>query len=274
MKRDVFSIAFLGLLAVGLSAPAADTPEPDPVQATLVAERVGEGAAARVRAGVHFRMEPGWHIYWQNPGEAGLSTLVELESSAGPAFGAVAWPAPIRFGQPGGIAGYGYENEVVLAALGEDVVTGPEAVLNASASWLACKARCIQGSARLESTLAEALDAGAELRAWKGFGDSLPRSPSPERLQVHTTAGPTPGTRTVWLSWGEAPQRAEFFPAPAESLEVTPAGLRSRGSTSRVDLEMTLVDGAREWPEVLPAVLVAYFADGRREVFEIEIPLN
>src|SRR5687767_14969805 len=31
------------------------------------------------RVGVHFRMDPGWHVYWKNPGDSGLATEVSWD---------------------------------------------------------------------------------------------------------------------------------------------------------------------------------------------------
>ena len=41
-------------------------------QVRLIAARSAVGDAAELRLGLHFRLEPGWKIYWRSPGDAGL----------------------------------------------------------------------------------------------------------------------------------------------------------------------------------------------------------
>src|SRR5262245_51255782 len=56
---------------------ALDQGEPR-VAATLLVDQAQAVPGGRVRAGVLLKMDPGWHIYWRNPGEAGLPSEVEL----------------------------------------------------------------------------------------------------------------------------------------------------------------------------------------------------
>ena len=58
-------------------------------------------------------MQPGWHIYWRNPGAAGLPTSVKWHLLAGMTADGIQWPTPLKIRDPG-VALYGYENEVLL----------------------------------------------------------------------------------------------------------------------------------------------------------------
>ena len=72
--------------------------------------------AARVRVGVLFEMDPGWHIYWRNPGESGLPTEIHW-SSPGAAFSELSWPTPRVFDEAEGLfTTYGYVDQVLLAS--------------------------------------------------------------------------------------------------------------------------------------------------------------
>ncbi|MBI3009634.1 MAG: hypothetical protein HYY57_01435, partial [Candidatus Omnitrophica bacterium] len=51
-----------------LSAQATDV---HPVTASLIAEHASIQPGGQTRIGVHFEMEEGWHIYAQDPGDAG-----------------------------------------------------------------------------------------------------------------------------------------------------------------------------------------------------------
>ncbi|MCI0670727.1 MAG: thiol:disulfide interchange protein, partial [Myxococcaceae bacterium] len=59
-------------------------------------------------------MDPGWHIYWRNAGEAGLPSEVELRV-AGAEVGPLQFPFPETVRDPAGvITTYGHHDEVLL----------------------------------------------------------------------------------------------------------------------------------------------------------------
>src|SRR5262245_4721160 len=60
---------------------------------------------------LNFQVHPGWHIYWKNPGDAGLpiAPTFSLNDMAFELIG-LEWPAPESYiEQEGGILSYGYE---------------------------------------------------------------------------------------------------------------------------------------------------------------------
>ena len=74
------------------------------------------GPDSTVFLGVHFDIEPGWHIYWKNPGGAGLATEIVWQLPNNVKAGELQWPVPAGFTQSGDIPGYGYEGSVILAS--------------------------------------------------------------------------------------------------------------------------------------------------------------
>jgi thiol:disulfide interchange protein DsbD len=107
-----------------------------------------------VRVGVRFRMEPGWHIYWRNPGDSGLSTEVEWDAP-GLAVEALQWPAPSTFRTPDGyITTYGYKDEVLLFARARvSEKAGGVLTLSAAADALVCEINCIPAHFMLTRSL-------------------------------------------------------------------------------------------------------------------------
>lgn len=109
---------------------------------------------AKLLTVVELTVDPGWHVYWLNPGEAGMPTSVTWELPEGFHAGALQHPWPISF-TTGELKGYGHEGRVRYPV----VVTAPkdfqgEAVLRGKLSWLACNDEsCVPGSADLELTL-------------------------------------------------------------------------------------------------------------------------
>src|SRR4051794_39132129 len=65
----------------------------------IVPELVAEGPAPRggeVEIAIHMRTQPGWHGYWQNPGDAGLPMSVDWKLATGFDAGPLRYPVPSR----------------------------------------------------------------------------------------------------------------------------------------------------------------------------------
>src|SRR5207244_3275799 len=98
------------LLSGGVAAAAATALT---TQARLVLSHEAARAGDTVWLGVHLRLAPNWHIYWENSGDAGIPTKVEWTLPSGWQTGGIFWPIPDRF-ESEGLVTYGYQNEVVL----------------------------------------------------------------------------------------------------------------------------------------------------------------
>ncbi len=169
--------------------------------------------------GVSFDIKPGWHIYWKNPGGAGLATEIRWRLPEDAEHGDLLWPLPVAFTQSGDIPGYGYEGSVVLATELRSATALPgTAVVGASVSWLACKDVCVLGSAELESSWAEvAIDPGFSV-----WAESLPRTfDGSDAPFILTAKGSlTAGHIDLWLQWRTAPRSSRV-------LSRSPRGSRS-----------------------------------------------
>jgi thiol:disulfide interchange protein DsbD len=173
-------------------------------------------------------IDPGWHTYWVNPGDAGLATVIKWQLPDGFSVDAPAWPTPQVF-RSGPVVTYGYEHRaVVLQRLHAPpaLPAGPIR-LSADLRWLACREACIPESA----TVSLALDRAATRR---GMPDraaaariaaaraALP-GPAPWQamlsvrrdtleLTLHGLARDVPATATlhfVPLQWGQVDNAAE-----------------------------------------------------------------
>ncbi len=66
--------------------------------------------------GIKFEIEPGWHIYWKNPGDSGLPAEIEWKNTESIEFKKFLWPSPQKTPEEP-LMTYGYYNEVVLPAI-------------------------------------------------------------------------------------------------------------------------------------------------------------
>lgn len=106
-------------------------------------------------AGIDFKIEPGWHIYWQNAGDSGEPPSAQWSLSKGISAGPLQFPAPERL-PLGPLMDYGYENEVVLpVSFHVDPHfhgSSGHATFTAKVFWLVCQNVCMPGQATLTLT--------------------------------------------------------------------------------------------------------------------------
>lgn len=136
----------------------------------LIAAAPGLPPTGETWAALRFVLEPGWHIYWQNPGDSGGPPTVIWTPSAGLAPGNFEWPLPERipFGQ---LVNYGYHGDVVLPFVLRTANAAGPARLEARVNYLACKDVCVAGKARVALAFPLDGEARAAVPAWKASID-------------------------------------------------------------------------------------------------------
>ncbi|HYP63219.1 MAG TPA: protein-disulfide reductase DsbD domain-containing protein, partial [Acidocella sp.] len=127
----------------------------------LVSES-NEAAGGQIRLALEFLLQPGWHIYWQNPGDAGFAPQVRLETPA--VAGALEFPPPELLLQ-GGVVAYVLSGHVVLPFTAQNV--GGQVV--AKAHWLVCADICVPEHAEFTLPLPGGASAEAGLFAPNGI---------------------------------------------------------------------------------------------------------
>jgi len=124
------------------------------IEVKLIADQQTLTPGSSFRLGVHFKPEPGWHIYWRNPGDSGLAPRFAWESSGGVAVDAPLWPYPKKIAV-GPLVNYGYD-EVLLPFPATFSAPPPRATsttVTLSLQYLVCKDECLPGEAQLALTL-------------------------------------------------------------------------------------------------------------------------
>lgn len=140
------TVLFLALLfnvpTVWAASHQASTPQ---VQAELVSSAQQVVAGETITLGVHLKIIPHWHTYWQNPGDSGTVTTIDWQFSRSSEVSEILWPIPTRF-RLGPIVNYGYENTVTLPVkvkVAADAKIGEIFKATAVVDWLVCKEECI-----------------------------------------------------------------------------------------------------------------------------------
>lgn len=112
------------------------------VQANLVTNH--DTLVSGMKIGVQLNIEPGWHAYWENPGDVGAPPKLNIESSIDLTESEIFYPIPTRLvASP--YDSYGFENEVLFykTISFENPKNLPYAKLTIHAEWLVCKQICV-----------------------------------------------------------------------------------------------------------------------------------
>jgi DsbC/DsbD-like thiol-disulfide interchange protein len=127
--------------AAAVASPWATNPQSQVrlITSDLVAPRHGE-----LRLGIHYRLAPGWHVYWKNSGDAGFAPVVTFARAPGLAPPELLWPAPHRYDLPGGLEAFGYADEVIYPVrTAIDVAAGSSMRLAVNIDYLVCEVDCV-----------------------------------------------------------------------------------------------------------------------------------
>ena len=224
VSRWIFVLPLL--LAVVLSARAAsNSVHADHVQVELLVPAgvlVGDiGNKFPNDAGLYFKLEPGWHIYWENPGDAGEPPHIHWTLPAGITAGPMQFPAPKRL-PLGPLMDFGYEDEVLFPFkmyVAEGFHGGP-VTLHAKVDWLVCRERCIPGNAELE------VQTKSYVGVWDWgytrpplFQRFIDRIPKPFLASAKPAFQPTPIGFRLAIETGQKETEAAFFPEDQDILD-------------------------------------------------------
>ena len=125
--------------------------------------------AAIIRAGIEFKLKPGWHTYWRYPGDAGVPPRFDFQGSKNVKAVEVLWPAPQRIPEAGMIA-IGYSSGLVLPLQITPQDRGKPVTLRLKLDYAVCEKLCVPAEAKVELVVAgrtsshEAALAAAEAR--------------------------------------------------------------------------------------------------------------
>jgi thiol:disulfide interchange protein DsbD len=229
------------LLAAGLPAQAASSFfETDHVRVELLVPGNQLYIGDWNEAGLYFKLEPGWHIYWRNPGDAGEPPHIQWKLPAGITAGPMQFPAPKRL-PLGPLMDYGYEDEVLFplrlivsneimkgGVRGNRVGEAGPYTLHAKIDWLVCRGSCIPGKAELEVQrnvfigdydLATKPGLPLSVRFFNTGHKSLPDLPRPLPASAKAVFQSIPTGIRLTVETGKQETQATFFPADQDILD-------------------------------------------------------
>ncbi|HEX4055175.1 MAG TPA: protein-disulfide reductase DsbD domain-containing protein [Tepidisphaeraceae bacterium] len=271
------------LLAVGffccvLTAQAWAQP-PQHVRAEVLADVSSVQAGKPFWLGVRLSVDPGWHVYWKNPGDAGLPTQVKFTVPDGFTVGPLQYPTPQRIDQAGNILALAYEDSVLLLAK----VTPPDHLpadfhgeFQAAISWLVCSQVCLPGKATESLTLGASESAQpANRELFDQWISQLPvdANESADVADVHSNAD-NKGDCSIEIAWRSGtPDSVEFLPGTLDDYTIGNTVVKSSHHTTVISFTVQPLAGMSPPPTTLEAVVGYASKDGKRRGAKISVAL-
>lgn len=271
--RTAAATIVLALLSLAATSRA-ETGESH-VKVDLLADTTAVQPGKPFTLGVRFKIDPGWHIYWTNPGDSGLPTRVKLDLPAGYKAGDVQYPVPEVMKLPGDITNYGYEHEVMLLV----PVTPPAdakgaAEIAAQASYLVCAENCLPGRDDAHLTVPVGRGAASSGDAFPKWTERLP-APRPTGVRIALVRKPAPNDAAYQLriNWGadvSAVKSVDWLPPLIPGFDLTDVRTATKDGVTELDYKLTPT-GKEPLPSDAQGLIVYERADGRRIGFAITI---
>jgi thiol:disulfide interchange protein/DsbC/DsbD-like thiol-disulfide interchange protein len=247
----------------------------------LVSDRAAVRPGEIFDVALRVTMEPGWHNYWINPGDAGMPTRITWDLPEGVTAGEIRWPYPEWIEAPP-FASYAYKNEVLLLtdiAVSEEF-SAPTLDLMAEAEWLVCDEVCYTGSALLSLSLPVG-DVPAEDPRWSAplaaARAALP-APLPEGWSVsgETTSDGYALLLAPAAGWEQSFEGVRFFPYETGVIRHAAAQPITHNAEGVV-FTLARSEFAQGTPGRLAGVLVAPEGvtwEGGARAVEVDVPLR
>ena len=153
----------------------------------LVPETARPAAGSRVTLALVMSPRPGWHGYWQNPGDAGVGTRIAWQLPKGATAGPIRYPVPERLIIQG-LMNYVFEGEHALLVdlqLPPGMPPATKLQVRGKVDYLVCTDRiCVPESARIAADLEVGGGAASPSPGFDRYRQALPRPlPEPGRFE-------------------------------------------------------------------------------------------
>jgi thiol:disulfide interchange protein/DsbC/DsbD-like thiol-disulfide interchange protein len=267
--KTIAQVFAAALLLLGPAAVHAAPVKSEHMTAELVAQ--GEAVpGGDTYVAFDQKMEPSWHTYWRNSGDAGMPTTIKWTLPDGWKAGDIVWPAPSKL-PTGPLMDYGYEGEILLPVAltaPASAKPGQTVTLKAKMDYLICSNVCVPGTADLTLDVKIATGAPVADPAWGGkIADVLAAAPKPGDLKAAATRDASGFKLSITgdaIKGGDFAD-AYFFPFDGGVLDYAKPQVIERGPDG-LTLTLTPAPGSPVKPGPVKGVL----SIGGGKAFEIE----
>lgn len=205
------------------------------VTISLLPEFTAVVAGMPERLALRFQVEPGWHIYWKNPGETGVATTANWTLPAGFTVDSLDYPTPSRLDVAGVVTHIMAGDVVLQAKINPPArLTSRVAQLTAHVRYGVCKDVCYPGEAALSIAMPVMTDAGPHA-GWRAV-DSIFAAARPRTGGLAVRVSRTRDTAIISLT-PPADCRAgtvTFFPSDRDAAPAAVTAPMRQGCTETV----------------------------------------
>ncbi len=246
-------------LRTACAAPVASAPHLT-VQLVVPPAQIYPGQS--FTAGLYFKLDPGWHVYWTNAGDSGEPPSMKWALPSGITAGAMQFPAPTRL-PLGPLVDFGYENEVLfpvpINVASDFRPKGGNVTLGGKINWLVCREVCIPGKAELSidrpALAAPPANPGvvvADQQLIDRFRNTLPQTlPSSDQAKFRATGNGF----TLAVETGKRETTAQFFPFD-QNILANAAPQPVQPLKNGIELTLTKDENLKAAPDQLHGLLV------------------
>jgi DsbC/DsbD-like thiol-disulfide interchange protein len=215
-------------------------------------------SGGNLQLGVHFILEPGWHIYWVNPGDSGQPPVFKWQLPAGFSAGEVQWPRPERMQPSPELADFGYHDEVLLPVtlhVPPSATIASPLEIGVEAKWLICREVCLPEHAKLHLSLPVGASAKKDPRSAPLFARNEKLLPQPMPRGWKARATSRKDEFVLALDTGRPIAKAEVFPLEPGEID-NPAPQKIQPSRTGCSITLKKSDLLLKPITVLRGVLV------------------
>lgn len=171
--------------------------------------------------GLRFDLDPGWHIYWINPGDSGEPPKIAWHLPAGMVAGDLQFPVPQRIPDHS-LMDYGYQGNVVLLSklTTTSASASKQAEISADVRYLVCREVCVPGRDHVSLTLPVSGRSEADSTQIRAAENRMPQ-PLPPGVRVSASSTSDGFTVTVPDKGQSLGKISDFIPAEEQVIENT-----------------------------------------------------
>ncbi|MEO8727389.1 MAG: protein-disulfide reductase DsbD domain-containing protein [Acidobacteriaceae bacterium] len=239
------------------------------LEVRLVSEQSAIRAGQDFWIGLDFELQPGWHVYWINPGDSGEPPKVRWTLPDGFNAGYFQWPKPERI-RLASLVDYGYSNHVLLMLpMHAGAKAAKSADLLANVHWLVCREICIPGKAQLGLTLP--IEKTAQVDAKQHALFEATRKEIPQNAPADWKASTQAAGNDFVLSveTGQREKTATFFPLVEQQID-NDAAQKLNANTRGFQLRLRKSEGLAQMPATLQGLLIL----GSGESYVLDAPVS
>ena len=257
----VASVALAIFLLLGGATTSAQSARIPHGTLELVSDNSSIAPGRDFTIGLEFKMERGWHIYWENPGDSGEPPHVTWQLPKGLTAGEIKWPAPRKMGAST-IVNYVYDGDVLLMApmrVSADYSASSSDKLDAAVKFLICSDQmCMPGKAQVWLAMPAKAQSAPDPATAAIFAAARARLPKPAPANWKISGHMEKDLFVIDIQTGQPISQGYFFPLNESQIENSapqiaaslPTGLRlTLRKSSELTMPVGILKGVLELPD-------------------------